>query len=182
MPRPSSKEIILEAAEAIVVESGASHMTLDAVAERAGISKGGLMYNFPTKEALHEAMIGRMAQRFDHLREKVRQELSTDPPNELMVEIRTLQGKSHADHRLSAALLAVTANHPELADPIHKELRSRFFDKLTSKGNFTRSSILYFAAMGLHFHDLLNLSMLDNKLRKEVFDELLRLAGGDEDI
>jgi AcrR family transcriptional regulator len=72
MARPSSKEIILEAAEAIVLESGAVHMTLDAVAERSGVSKGGLMYNFPTKEALLEAMINRMRDRLNRLREKAR--------------------------------------------------------------------------------------------------------------
>ena len=34
MPRPNSKQAILDAAEAVVIEAGASRMTLDAVAER----------------------------------------------------------------------------------------------------------------------------------------------------
>jgi hypothetical protein len=38
---------------------------------------------------------------------------------------------------------------------------------------------LYFAALGLHFHDLLNLSLIDNKKMKLVFEELLRLARQD---
>jgi AcrR family transcriptional regulator len=178
MPRPNSKEAILDAAEAIVIESGAAHMTLDAVAERAGLSKGGLMYNFPTKEALIEAMIGRMMVRFDQLREKCRHELAGETPNELMIEIRTLQGKSKNDHRLGAALLAVTATQPELTRSIRKDLRHRFYHDLTTKDDFMRPSILFFAAMGLHFHDLLNLSVLDGKHRKELFEELSRLAGG----
>jgi AcrR family transcriptional regulator len=182
MPRPSSKETILDAAEAIVIESGASHMTLDAVAERSGISKGGLMYNYPTKEALLEAMIGRMTARFDQLREKARQDLPQDCTNELLVEIRTLQGKSDVDHRLSAALLAVTANQPELTRKLREELRNRFFDKITAQGDFTRSAVLFFAAMGLHFHDLLNLSLLDHEQRTALFEELMRLACRDGDL
>ena len=41
MVRESSKDAILDAAEAIVREQGAAHLTLDAAAERAGLSKGG---------------------------------------------------------------------------------------------------------------------------------------------
>jgi len=40
-PRSSSKVAMCDAAEAIVLESGARHMTLDAVAARGGVSKGG---------------------------------------------------------------------------------------------------------------------------------------------
>lgn len=182
MARPSSKESILDAAEAIVIESGALRMTLDAVAERSGISKGGLMYHFPTKETLLETMVRRMGDRFDDLREKARQELPKDRLNELMVEVRALQGKSKIHKRLGAALLAVIANQPDLAHTIRDTMRDRFFNKITSKENFARSAILFFSALGLHFHDLLNLSLLDEKQREEIFEELLRLAGRDEEI
>ena len=49
--RKSSREKILDAAAELVTEIGAGRLTLEAVAEKAGLSKGGLLYNFPTKEA-----------------------------------------------------------------------------------------------------------------------------------
>lgn len=179
MARPNSKEAILDAAEAIVLEAGASHMTLDAVAERSGISKGGLIYNFPSKEALLVAMIGRMMARFERLREQARQEFPPGPSKELMVEIRALQRLSGIDQRLGAALLAVTANQPELMHDLHQGLRTRFEGEIAGPEGCTRSSILYFAALGLHFHELLNLSMLDPPAQKRLFDDLLRLADGE---
>ncbi len=179
MARPNSKEAILDAAEAIVIESGAAHMTLDAVAERTGISKGGLIYNFPSKEALLAGMIGRMIERFDRVRDKIRQESNA---NDLAVEIRMLRGKTADDHRLSAALLAVTANQPELLTAMRCQLRDRFFNKITAEGDFMRSSILFFAALGLHFHDLLHLSFLDDSQREALYAELLRLAATDTAI
>lgn len=182
MTRSSSKKTILAAAEAIVIESGASHMTLDAVAERSGISKGGLMYNFPSKEALLEAMVGRMKERFDQLREKARRDLPQGRTNELMVEIRIMQGDSDTDHRLSAALLAAASNQPKLAHKVRDEWRDRFLNKLASKDDFARSAILFFAAVGIHFHDLLNLSLLDGEQRKTIFAELMRLASGGGNI
>ncbi|HBF34148.1 TPA: hypothetical protein DDW35_06255, partial [Candidatus Sumerlaeota bacterium] len=85
--RPDSKEAILDAAESVVLEHGASHMTLDAVAERAGVSKGGLMYNFPTKEALLTAMITRLGTEGDKLREQERAKFPAGQGDELFVEI-----------------------------------------------------------------------------------------------
>ena len=43
------KEKVLDAAESLILESGGRLFTLDAVAERAGISKGGLVYTFSSK-------------------------------------------------------------------------------------------------------------------------------------
>ncbi|MGR3618427.1 MAG: TetR/AcrR family transcriptional regulator [Roseovarius sp.] len=51
-----SRDTLLDATEAVVLEMGATRLTFDAVAERAGVSKGGLLYSFPTKEALMEGM------------------------------------------------------------------------------------------------------------------------------
>jgi len=53
----SRRETLLEAAQAVVAERGGGGLTLDAVAAQAGLSKGGVLYHFPTKEALIVAMI-----------------------------------------------------------------------------------------------------------------------------
>src|SRR3954462_15817205 len=58
--RKSSREKILDAAAELVKEIGAGRLTLEAVAERAGLSKGGLLYNFKSKEVLLKAMIQRI--------------------------------------------------------------------------------------------------------------------------
>jgi AcrR family transcriptional regulator len=53
---------ILDAAEAVVVRQGIAHLTLDAVAAEAGVSKGGLLHHFPAKDRLVEAMVTRCAE------------------------------------------------------------------------------------------------------------------------
>jgi AcrR family transcriptional regulator len=182
MPRPNSKEAILDAAEAIVLESGAAHMTLDAVAERSQISKGGLIYNFPTKAALLEAMIGRLIENYEDLRERVRHELSTETPSELMIEIKMLSGLAETDACPSAAILAVIANQPDLMEPFREKLCDRFTKRIVSEGRPERATILFFAALGLHFAEMLNFPFLDHERRKQVYSDLLRLAGGGKDI
>ncbi|MFM7414309.1 MAG: helix-turn-helix domain-containing protein, partial [Alphaproteobacteria bacterium] len=52
---------ILDAAENLIIARGVAAMTLEAVAREAGVSKGGLLYHFASKEALLEALLGRLS-------------------------------------------------------------------------------------------------------------------------
>jgi AcrR family transcriptional regulator len=56
------RNALLDAAEAVVVRNGIGSLTLDAVAAEAGVSKGGLLHHFPTKDRLIEAMVVRSAE------------------------------------------------------------------------------------------------------------------------
>jgi len=59
---PDARTRILDAAEAIVRGRGVAQLTLEAAAREAGVSKGGLLYHFASKEALLTALLGRMAE------------------------------------------------------------------------------------------------------------------------
>lgn len=61
------RDELLDAAEDLLCDQGSASLTLSAVADRAGVSKGGLLYHFRTKEALIKAMVERLIDDFDHL-------------------------------------------------------------------------------------------------------------------
>lgn len=54
---------LIAAAAAVIRRDGAQALTLDAVAAHAGVSKGGLLYHFPSKDALVEGMLDRLRTR-----------------------------------------------------------------------------------------------------------------------
>ena len=61
MPHPSpTRDRILDALQDLLIEHGERAATLDAVAQRAGVSKGGLLYHFGSKEALIDGLIDRL--------------------------------------------------------------------------------------------------------------------------
>ncbi|RYE93109.1 MAG: TetR/AcrR family transcriptional regulator, partial [Myxococcales bacterium] len=73
MPDPRTRERLLDAAEAVVIEQGVARLTLDAVAAAARTSKGGLLYHFASKDALVVGLVGRLTARIEHdLAERVR--------------------------------------------------------------------------------------------------------------
>ena len=55
--RSNSRDRILTAAADVAREAGPGSLSLDAVASRAGVSKGGLLYNFPTKAKLMQGLV-----------------------------------------------------------------------------------------------------------------------------
>jgi AcrR family transcriptional regulator len=60
-----TRERLLDAASQVLLGSGADQLTLAAVAAEAGVSKGGLFYHFPTKQALVAGLVERLCGRFD---------------------------------------------------------------------------------------------------------------------
>ncbi|MDQ0277675.1 AcrR family transcriptional regulator [Arthrobacter silviterrae] len=60
--QPSARERVLAAYEDLLINDGPRAATLDAVAAAAGVSKGGLLYHFKSKEALTEGLLGKLAE------------------------------------------------------------------------------------------------------------------------
>ena len=61
MPRPPlAREKVLDAFESIVIAEGERAATLNATAKAAGVSKGGLLYHFGSKEELAAGLIERL--------------------------------------------------------------------------------------------------------------------------
>ncbi|WP_432572008.1 TetR/AcrR family transcriptional regulator [Kineococcus sp. SYSU DK005] len=56
---PPTREKLLDAFSELLVTAGVRAATLDAVAAAAGVSKGGLLYHFGTKDALVEGLLER---------------------------------------------------------------------------------------------------------------------------
>ena len=62
---PRARESVLDAFEAILIEEGERAATLEATARTAGVSKGGLLYHFESKDALEVGLLDRLTQLVD---------------------------------------------------------------------------------------------------------------------
>lgn len=120
MPRPSSKERLLDAAAEVLLSDGAESLTLEAVATRAGVSKGGLFYHFPTKQALVAAMVDRLIGAFDAALDQAGER----PGDFLRAYVAATIPERHTPSadRVTAALLAGVLIDPAGLEP----LRQRF--------------------------------------------------------
>jgi TetR/AcrR family fatty acid metabolism transcriptional regulator len=61
--RQEREELILQAAEEVLVEKGYNNTSMDEIAQRVGVAKGTVYLHFPSKEALLLALLKRDVQR-----------------------------------------------------------------------------------------------------------------------
>ena len=119
----ATKRRILDASGRVVLRDGVGHLTLEAAAAEAGLSKGGVLYHFPTRDALVAAMVTRIIEQFD---EDIASYLpgpgtpDADLPGAYArAYVRaTLEPVTPGEERLGAALLAAAAAEPELLVPL----------------------------------------------------------------
>jgi AcrR family transcriptional regulator len=178
-PRASSRKLIIEAAEKVVIEAGAGHLTLDAVAAKAKVSKGGLMYHFPSKDALLRAMVAHLVERFDAMQAKEQSSLGRQKG--AILKSHVLTGVGHPElNRISAAMLAASANEPKLLSPV-REHHIKLFNQFQAAGvPFEQAAIVILATSGLWLFELLQISPFDRRKRDRIVKKLLKLAENKE--
>src|SRR5215468_3850592 len=147
--RPNSREAILDAAEALASDVGANHMSLDAVARRAGISKGGLLYQFPSKVALLQGMLERYVGRLEAPRAGGRKGNGHLPEAQRLLAARlAARGTRHIakERRGSFGMIAAIAEQPNLLDPI-RAAHGRIWKKLLETSKDPELTLLTWLAL-----------------------------------
>lgn len=178
----NSKDRILDAAERVVLEQGAAHLTLDAVAHQASISKGGLLYNFPGKEDLIRGMVARLTERFDADLER----RAHEDPNaagrytrayvDVCFPAPTALAAQH--DAVCAGLLAAVATNLSLLEPL-RGAAAVMQSKLADDGmDPVLATIVRLAVDGLWMSDLFGVNPLDQDLRTQVLERLRALTMG----
>ena len=173
--RPNSREAMLDAAQDVVLEGGAGKLTLDAVAKRAGVSKGGVMYNFPTKEALLKAMVERLVEHNRHAHAQVTASLPDRPGRSLKAYVMNSVQALDVDDRISGALLAALNSDRALLAPVAEYFHGRFA-KLVQDVPFEQAALVYLATEGLWTQELLQLSPFTARQRAQMVRMLVRMA------
>ena len=169
------REQILDAAQAVVMEAGAGHMSLDMVAKKAGVSKGGLMYHFPTKECLLKAMLVRMIEDFFTRREEKKKYIKNPAGRLLKAGVLATMDRDQKIDRMGLAILAVAAHDPHLLEPLRAAHAGHLKELENEDMPFERAAIVSLAADGLMLHELLGVSPYNPAQKNKLKEEMLRM-------
>lgn len=178
MSRPARRGQLLAAAEHIVRRDGVGRLTLDAVAVEAGTSKGGLLYHFPSREALIEAMLER---HLDAFSASLESSMGEDPEprgrwtRAYLHATAPLDGPS--DGATATGLLAAMASNPALANPLRERYtawRAQMADDGLPEAD---AMVVALAADGLWMADLLGFAAPAGRQRRSILARLRELAG-----
>jgi AcrR family transcriptional regulator len=169
------RELLLDAAESVAVRFGAAHLTLDAVAKKARIAKGGLLYHFPNKEALLHALVQRAHQRYGQLLEQA----LADPASRgdfALAHIRSLTVAEDSLRQVATIIITVAATYPGLLRPLRDGLTHRYARILGPRHDGSRAIIAMLAINGLLLMEHLGVGPLSPKNRKQIIRQLQTLV------
>lgn len=177
MRKPEKLEELLNAAHNVVMRDGITRLTLELVAREAGVSKGAVLYYFPTKNAL----IGEMLKtHLERNREKWMECLAQEPegvPGRVtrawIKSFRELSGvKAHE----GAGMLAAIANDPALLSIIHERV-ALWKQELEADGlPPERLQVIRYAMDGMKFCELMGIDSSCETNRDLLIDYLLKMA------
>ena len=174
-----TRERVLDAAEDVVLTDGVASLTLERTAARAGLSKGGVLYHFPSRAALVAAMVERLSAQFD---DGIRAHYTDTGPGSLVrayiaecFEPPQGEQERHSE-RLGAALGAAMASEPHLLEPL-QDAFAGWQRQIADDGiDPVRATVARLAADGLWLCELFGLAGLTPQLRDQVRAELERLS------
>lgn len=180
--RTDRRRAILAAAARVVRTHGAGALTLDAVAHAAAVSKGGLLYHFPTKNALIAGMLAEELRRFEEEVERLRHEQEQRGAGGwLRAFVQATFALTPAEAGFNAALLAAATTDPAMLAPL-REAFARWQARAVEDGlDPATATLVRLAADGLWFADLFDAGSPAGALRAEVLGRLLHLTDGGAD-
>lgn len=178
----STKERILQAAHQVAQRDGVIHLTLEAVAKEAGLSKGGLLYHFPTKDDLVAGLVAHVTDGFATALEEKQQKTPEGTGAFTRSYIRaTFEDMSTAQH-LHTGLLAAVLLNPELLQHIqdkfaawHKQIQHDGLDPVLA-------SLLRYAADGMWASMLLGLAPPDDAMQDALHEFMIDFTQEDGPI
>ncbi len=165
---------LLQSAGQLALEAGLRAVTLEAVAARAGVSKGGLQYHFPNKQALLDAL-------FDETLAAFKADMLSAMAEDPDTGGRAARGYIHASLQESRRNASDTHLHLLLAmmltDP---ETRARWSPKIVEinrpeplpDAEAARLMICRLAADGLWLAELLGYQSMPPSLYAEVLRQI----------
>ncbi|MBS3652538.1 TetR family transcriptional regulator [Pseudaminobacter sp. 19-2017] len=173
MPRPKSidKATILAAAEELITETRGLSFTMDMVAAKAGISKGGLTYTYPSKDGLVQDLLKRELSRFIAERESFT--AGDQPVDRLRAHVRASAEQKHIFQTRAAHLMAALSHEAGNLERVQSFYREIFdlAEPSTPEGRRARQAFL--AIEGLFLLRGLGLMQVSDDEWDDVFAQAL---------
>jgi AcrR family transcriptional regulator len=169
-----TRDRLLDAAARLLLRDP-SKLTLDAVAEEAGTSKGGLLYHFSSKAQLLDAVVDRWEASFQDRIDAAAQ----DAPGgwvRAYADVSALDGQDEHAREIDSGILAVLALQPERLEAVRDRYEA-WQQRIAGDGiDPVDATLVRLASDGLWFAELMGLAPPRGELRVQVLERLRDLT------
>ncbi|KNC18525.1 TetR family transcriptional regulator [Arthrobacter sp. RIT-PI-e] len=166
----SSRERILDSFEDALIRDGERAATMEAVAASAEVSKGGLLYHFPSKEALVEGL----SERLRSLAERDRGIMTAAPDGAARYYVRTSVFEDSALDRALVSMARLAQQGHPTAKASLADIQERWLDVLEAQlGDRTIARAVKLLGDGLYYDAAFFASAGTGRTSSREIEELL---------
>lgn len=166
-----TRKKILKAASNIAQQVGSAKLTIDAVAKEAEVSKGGVLYHFPSKKKLIAGLLEYSVLQLENRVNLQDGKVERDYP-QIRALIRASQLSTPDQRTLPLSVLTAASEDQELLKPVQDYSR-KWCEDVERESPF--GLVLLLAIEGLQFMEMLNLLNFGPEKRFEIFEKIMQL-------
>lgn len=172
----SARQRLLDTTAEIVAQQGVQELTLDGVAAAAGVTKGGLIYHFKTKDELLGALVERLVAEIEQRSRVKCAERGNTRSALLTALVDDAFEMPLSEKKLLANLLSAVFSYPHLLGPAQGMFR-RIYGELADAGARDGLALSLAAALdGITLLEVLNLHSFTKAQRAAMRKALLELV------
>lgn len=180
--RTSKRTRILDAVVDIIQRDGVTAVTFDAVASETKLTRGGLLYHFPSREELILATHKHLAERWENEMAKAagKEAAAATSAERLAAYVQTC---AKSANRAELILMLESANEPGFGD-IWQDVIDRWTPPVPDPDDQAALSrfIARVAADGLWIHEALSSQPLPKKLKERISRQIVAMADREHPI
>jgi len=173
--RSNSRDLILNAAEEIIRERGASAVTMDVLAYMTGVGKGGVLYHFKHKVDLYKAMLERHCSRLEEQLKEEESHSYDDADQWLDRYVEFCMRKKGIDMDSTISIIAAAAEKPNLLEPLRKTYARRHKRALAEMDDPELATIILLAIDGLTLFTAISAPPIDDSMREGLYHRMKQL-------
>jgi AcrR family transcriptional regulator len=170
------RQQLLQVAARLSLEKGPSSVTLDAVSQAAGVSKGGLLHHFPNKFSLLDGLFDDLTAKLERA---IAEHMEQDPEpkgrfSRAYLAVCFAPGGMDDGEGWKTLTIALIAE-PQLRDRWRRWVEG-YADKHVGTDSSLDAELVRFAVDGLWLADLMGTPTLTPERRKAMMERLIALS------
>lgn len=169
--RTIDRDKLLDTIFEIVMEQGAAALTIDSVAKKMGISKGGVQYCFSSKEAMIDAMFEHWE---GHYETRFNEVIKNDnlPVTRVKAHIHATHNHDKVSFAKGASLMAALLQTPEYLKSTKEWYHERLEGLDTSTEDGKRARLAFLATEGSFLLRYFGLMDIDDNEWQSIFEDI----------
>ena len=170
------RQQLLDVAAKLSLEKGPASVTLDAVSQAAGVSKGGLLHHFPNKLSLLDGLFADLTDKLDRaLAERMREDPEPKARFTRAYISVFFQPEGLADGEKWKVLTIALISEPHLRERWRQWVERHLQENVGTDSAFD-AMIARYAVDGLWLADLLGTPTMDAQTRAVMLERLTALS------